>query len=167
MFEDKKSISDQLRAGEDATVEFKELRLGGRSVISPNAEGFAGDCVAFANSEGGAVFLGVDDAGQAVFDAGAVEAADDGDAGAVFNTVLSRKITSPQSAGRSARTKAMPRFSACRTSMKPARSSSCVSSVGAASVCAPRISASIRWRAGPPPPAKSTMATRPPGLKTL
>ena len=63
MFESKSDILDQLRAGEDATAEFKEVRLGDRSVISPNAEDFAGECVAFANAEGGAVFLGVDDAG--------------------------------------------------------------------------------------------------------
>lgn len=66
MFEDRKRISGQLRAGEDATAEFKELRLGDRSVISPNAESFADECVAFANSEGGAIFLGVDDAAVVV-----------------------------------------------------------------------------------------------------
>src|SRR3972149_2624345 len=54
---------DQLRAGGGAPAEFKEVRLGDRSVISPNTEDFAGECVAFANAEGGAIFLGVDDAG--------------------------------------------------------------------------------------------------------
>ena len=63
MFEAKSDMLDQLRAGEDATAEFKEVRLGDRSVISPNTEDFAGECVAFANAEGGAIFLGVDDAG--------------------------------------------------------------------------------------------------------
>jgi predicted HTH transcriptional regulator len=32
-------------------------------VISPNTEDFAGECIAFANTQGGAIFLGVDDAG--------------------------------------------------------------------------------------------------------
>lgn len=45
-------------------TEFKEVRFGNRGVLSPNSEDFAGELVAFANSEGGAVFLGVDDKGS-------------------------------------------------------------------------------------------------------
>jgi predicted HTH transcriptional regulator len=63
MFETLEAIREQLRAGEDAVAEFKEVRLGERSVISPNSEELAGEIVAFANAEGGAIFLGVDDAG--------------------------------------------------------------------------------------------------------
>lgn len=63
MFETLDAISRQLRAGEDTFAEFKEVRLGDRSVIAPNSERFAGELVAFANAEGGAIFMGVDDAG--------------------------------------------------------------------------------------------------------
>jgi len=63
VFDTKQEILDQLRAGEDARAEFKELRFGDRSVISPNTEDMAGECVAFANAEGGVIFLGVDDGG--------------------------------------------------------------------------------------------------------
>lgn len=61
MFETKQEILDQLRAGEDSRAEFKEVRLGDHSVLSPNTEDIAGELVAFANAEGGVVFLGVDD----------------------------------------------------------------------------------------------------------
>lgn len=63
MFETRSTILDQLDAGEDSTAEFKEVRLGDHSVVSPNTEDFAGECVAFANAEGGALFLGIDDNG--------------------------------------------------------------------------------------------------------
>jgi len=63
MFHTLETIREQLRAGEDALAEFKEVRLGERSVISPHTEEFAGELVAFANAEGGVVFLGVDDTG--------------------------------------------------------------------------------------------------------
>ena len=63
MFEGRDRILDQLRAGEDGRAEFKEVRFGNRGVVSPNTEELAGELVAFANAEGGAVFLGVDDSG--------------------------------------------------------------------------------------------------------
>lgn len=56
-------IRRQLEAGEDARAEFKEVVLGDRGVRSPNTEEMAGEMVAFANGEGGVIFLGVDDAG--------------------------------------------------------------------------------------------------------
>jgi len=56
-------IARQLAAGEDARAEFKEVVFGDRSVRSPNTEDVAGEMVAFGNSEGGVIFLGVDDAG--------------------------------------------------------------------------------------------------------
>jgi len=63
MFNTLVEIREQLDAGEDSFAEFKEVRLQGQSVRSPNTEEFAGELVAFANADGGAVFLGVDDGG--------------------------------------------------------------------------------------------------------
>ncbi|MFL6203527.1 MAG: ATP-binding protein [Thermoanaerobaculia bacterium] len=63
MFDSPDEISAQLRAGEDAFAEFKEVRLGDRSVVSPNTEDIAGEMVAFANADGGTIFFGVDDSG--------------------------------------------------------------------------------------------------------
>ena len=63
MFDTLDEIQRQLQSGEDARAEFKEVVLGGRGVRSPNTEDMAGEMVAFANAEGGAVFLGVDDDG--------------------------------------------------------------------------------------------------------
>ena len=63
MFDTREQMMDQLRAGEDGRAEFEEVRFGGRGVSSPNTEELAGELVAFANAEGGAVFLGVDDSG--------------------------------------------------------------------------------------------------------
>ena len=65
MFDTQEQIRDQLRAGEDGRAEFKEVRFGDRGVLSPNTEELAGELVAFANAEGGVVFLGVDDSGAA------------------------------------------------------------------------------------------------------
>ncbi len=56
-------IRGQLGVGEDSFAEFKEVRVVGRSVRSPNSDQFAAELVAFANAEGGVVFLGVDDDG--------------------------------------------------------------------------------------------------------
>ncbi|HEX5716644.1 MAG TPA: RNA-binding domain-containing protein, partial [Thermoanaerobaculia bacterium] len=63
MFDSPEEISAQLRAGEDAFAEFKEVRLGDRSVVSPNTDDIACEMVAFANANGGVIFLGVDDSG--------------------------------------------------------------------------------------------------------
>ena len=65
MFDTPEQIRSQLRAGEDGRTEFKEVRFGDRGVLSPNTEELAGELAAFANAEGGAVFLGVDDSGAA------------------------------------------------------------------------------------------------------
>ena len=65
MFDTLEQIRDQLRAGEDGRAEFKEARFGDRGVLSPNTEELAGELVAFANADGGVVFLGVDDSGAA------------------------------------------------------------------------------------------------------
>ena len=63
MFDTAEQIEGQLLAGEDSRSEFKELRLTGRGVQAPNAESVAGEMVAFANADGGTLFLGVNDAG--------------------------------------------------------------------------------------------------------
>ncbi len=63
MFDTLEAIREQILAGEDSFAEFKELRYGDRSVVSPNSEDVAGEMVAFANAEGGAIFLGVTDHG--------------------------------------------------------------------------------------------------------
>ncbi len=63
MFETTEEIVEQLLAGEDSFAEFKELRFGDHGVISPNTDDFAGEVVAFANAEGGVLFLGVADDG--------------------------------------------------------------------------------------------------------
>jgi len=63
MFGTTDRILNQLRAGEDGLAEFKALRLGDRGVLSPNTEDLAGELVAFANADGGTIFLGVDDSG--------------------------------------------------------------------------------------------------------
>jgi len=63
MFNTIQEIVDQINAGEDNFAEFKELRFGERSVVSPNTEDMAGEIVAFANADSGALFLGVTDKG--------------------------------------------------------------------------------------------------------
>ena len=63
MFATAEQIQGQLLAGEDSRAEFKELRLTSRGVRAPNAEAVAGEMVAFANADGGTLFLGVNDAG--------------------------------------------------------------------------------------------------------
>ena len=63
MFDTLDEIQRQLEVLEDARAEFKEIVLGDRGVRSPNTEDMAGEMVAFANAEGGVIFLGVDDDG--------------------------------------------------------------------------------------------------------
>ena len=63
MFDTLDEIQRQLEVLEDARAEFKEVVLGNRGVRSPNTDDMAGEMVAFANAEGGVIFLGVDDGG--------------------------------------------------------------------------------------------------------
>jgi predicted HTH transcriptional regulator len=63
MFDTIETITQQLIAGEDSSAEFKEVRFRERRVTDPNPESFAGEMAAFANAEGGTIFLGVDDEG--------------------------------------------------------------------------------------------------------
>ncbi len=63
MFDHVDEISRQLRAGEDSRAEFKEVRTAGGRVLAPEPDDLAGELVALANAEGGAIFLGVGDDG--------------------------------------------------------------------------------------------------------
>ena len=63
MFDTKEPILGQLRAGEDGRAAFRQMRFGDGGVMSPIIEDLAGELVAFANADGGALFLGVDDSG--------------------------------------------------------------------------------------------------------
>ena len=65
MFDTRKLLQDQLRAGEDGHAEFVPLRFDDQGEISIDAEELAGELVGFANAEGGVVLLGVDDSGVA------------------------------------------------------------------------------------------------------
>ncbi|MCY4234609.1 MAG: putative DNA binding domain-containing protein [Bacteroidetes bacterium] len=56
-------ILKQLSLGEDSYSEFKRVIMGKRGVKSPNEDAIASEMVAFANSQGGTIFLGVDDDG--------------------------------------------------------------------------------------------------------
>ncbi len=58
------AIVERLAAGEDSFVEFKEVRVGATTVLSPNADELASEIVGFANAEGGTIFLGVADDGS-------------------------------------------------------------------------------------------------------
>lgn len=56
-------IFKQLSLGEDSHSEFKRVLMGKHGVRSPNEDAIASEMVAFANSQGGTIFLGVDDDG--------------------------------------------------------------------------------------------------------
>ncbi len=63
VFDRLEEIERQLRAGEDSLAEFKRVELRPHGVRSSNGEDVAGELCAFANAEGGALLLGVDDDG--------------------------------------------------------------------------------------------------------
>ena len=63
MLDTLEDIERQITAGEDSRSEFKEVVVRGRRVKSPDTESLAGEMVAFANADGGVIFLGVDDDG--------------------------------------------------------------------------------------------------------
>ncbi len=63
MVETIEELLEQLEVGEDSYHEFKELEIRGTRVRSPNTESMAGEITAFANAEGGKIWLGVDDDG--------------------------------------------------------------------------------------------------------
>ena len=55
-------LSRRIRLGEDSTLELKRVVLSGDRVTSPHRNEFADELAAFANSRGGTLVLGVDDA---------------------------------------------------------------------------------------------------------
>ena len=63
MFDTIDQILRQLSAGEDSRAEFKRVDIKGRTVRGPDRGNLAAGLVAFANAEGGTLFLGVDDSG--------------------------------------------------------------------------------------------------------
>jgi predicted HTH transcriptional regulator len=63
MFDTLHDIERQLAAGEDSRAEFKEIVFGTHGIRSPNTEDMGAEMVAFANADGGVIFVGVDDAG--------------------------------------------------------------------------------------------------------
>ena len=50
-----------VRLGEDSTLELKEVRLQGDRVVAPRRDDVANECAAFANADGGRLVLGVSD----------------------------------------------------------------------------------------------------------
>ena len=56
-------VERHLRLGEDSGWEFKEVQFRGSKVASPQRDSWADSIVAFANSDGGVLLLGVTDAG--------------------------------------------------------------------------------------------------------
>ncbi len=60
------NLLDRIRLGEDSTLELKSVNVSGPRVKSPNRHDFADELAAMANSRGGTVVLGVDDASKEV-----------------------------------------------------------------------------------------------------
>ena len=63
MFNTTDEVLTRLAAGEDGRSEFKEVHFSDHRVRSPKNDAIAGEMVAFANAEGGVIFLGVTDDG--------------------------------------------------------------------------------------------------------
>ena len=61
------TLTRRIRLGEDSTLELKRVLLSGDRVTSPHRNEFADELAAFANSRGGTLVLGVDDATREVF----------------------------------------------------------------------------------------------------
>ena len=61
------TLTHRIRLGEDSTLELKRVLLSGDHVTSPHRNEFADELAAFANSRGGTLVLGVDDATREVF----------------------------------------------------------------------------------------------------
>ncbi len=61
MFDGSKALQDKIRLGEDAFLEFKEVRFASGRVQAPHRDSLANELAAFANSRGGVFVLGVED----------------------------------------------------------------------------------------------------------
>ena len=59
-------LSRRIRLGEDSTLELKRVVLSDERIVSPHRNEFADELAAFANSRGGTLVLGVDDATREV-----------------------------------------------------------------------------------------------------
>ena len=61
MFDSKKELQAKIRLGEDAFLEYKEVRFAGSRVQGPRRDSLADEFASFANSRGGVFVLGVED----------------------------------------------------------------------------------------------------------
>ena len=61
MFDSKQELQRKIRLGEDAFLEYKEVRFAGSRVQAPHRDSLADELVSFANSRGGVFVLGVED----------------------------------------------------------------------------------------------------------
>ena len=61
MFDSKKELQDKIRLGEDAFLEYKEVRFAGSRVQEPHRDSLANELASFANGRGGVFVLGVED----------------------------------------------------------------------------------------------------------
>jgi len=62
MFDSVKELLDKIRLGEDSFLELKEVRFAGDRVNAPHRDSLADELAALANSRGGVLLLGVEDA---------------------------------------------------------------------------------------------------------
>lgn len=66
MFATRTELLEKVRLGEDSFLELKEVRFAGGKVRGPTQNDLADELAAFANTRGGVVLLGVDDATRQV-----------------------------------------------------------------------------------------------------
>ena len=61
MFDSRQELQKKIRLGEDAFLEYKEVRFAGSRVQEPHRDSLANELASFANTRGGVFVLGVDD----------------------------------------------------------------------------------------------------------
>lgn len=66
MFATRSELLEKIRLGEDTFLELKEVKFAGGKVRGPSQDGLADELAAFANSSGGVLLLGVEDASREV-----------------------------------------------------------------------------------------------------
>lgn len=66
MFATRTELLEKIRLGEDSFLELKEVKLAGQKLRGPSQDNLADELAAFANSSGGVLVLGVEDASRAV-----------------------------------------------------------------------------------------------------
>jgi ATP-dependent DNA helicase RecG len=66
MFQVGDELRERIRAGEDSTLELREVRMSGSRVAGPSRDSLADELAAFANSRGGTCVLGVNDTDREV-----------------------------------------------------------------------------------------------------